>query len=68
MASPESLPESPPAAQRPPTGLSFGDGFQFGCGFFMAGMIVTVILALALSLLALALSATGFSLLNNLLG
>lgn len=62
------IPPEAPQPQRPPAGLSFGDGFQFGCGFFMAGLIVTVILVLILSLLALALSVTGFGLLGNLLG
>lgn len=67
MESPQSLPE-PPREQRPPAGLSFGDGFQFGCGFFVAGMIATVILVLVLGLISLVLSLTGFGLLNNLLG
>ena len=67
MASPESLPE-PLSHQRLPTGLSFGDGFQFGCGFFTAGLIATVILALILALIGLALSVTGFGLLSSLLG
>jgi hypothetical protein len=65
MASLET-PSEAPLSQRPPTGLSFGDGFQFGCGFFLAGLIVTVILVLIFSLLALALSVTGFGLLSNL--
>jgi hypothetical protein len=67
MASLEPLAE-PQSQQRPPTGLSFGDGFQFGCGFFIAGLIATVILILIVALIALALSMTGFGLLSNLLG
>lgn len=67
MESPESA-SSPAPLQRLPTGLSFGDGFQFGCGFFMAGLIAAVILILLLALLLLVLSLTGFSLLGNLLG
>jgi hypothetical protein len=67
MASSETLPE-PLSPQRPPTGLSFGDGFQFGCGFFIAGLIASVILILVLALIALALSVTGFGLLSNVLG
>lgn len=67
MESPES-PSLLPAPQRPPTGLSFGDGFQFGCGFFVAGLIASVILVLLAALLALALSVTGFGLLGSLLG
>ena len=67
MESSES-PSSPAPLQRLPTGLSFGDGFQFGCGFFMAGLIAAVILILLVTLLLLVLSMTGFSLLGNLLG
>jgi hypothetical protein len=67
MAPSESLPE-PLSQQRPPTGLSFGDGFQFGCGFFVAGLIAIVILVLILALLGLALSVSGFGLLSSLLG
>lgn len=62
------IPPEAPRPQRPPTGLSFGDGFQFGCGFFVAGLIVTVILALLLGLLAMVLSVTSFGLLSGLLG
>ncbi len=67
MESPDSLPPAP-TPPRPPTGLSFGDGFQFGCGFFVAGLIVNVILALVLALLALVFSVSGIGLLSNLLG
>jgi len=67
MTSPESLPE-PLSPQRPATGLSFGDGFLFGCGFFIAGLIATLILVLVLALIGLALSVTGFGLLGSLLG
>ncbi|MER2599963.1 MAG: hypothetical protein ABTQ73_10630 [Caldilineales bacterium] len=57
-----------PSAPRPPAGLSFGDGFQFGCGFFAAGLIATIVLALVLALLSFVLSLTGFSLLSLLAG
>lgn len=67
MESPESLPE-PLRQPAVPAGLSFGDGFQFGCGFFVAGIIAAIILILVLGLILLGLSLTGFSLLNNLLG
>lgn len=67
MASAPSLQE-PSAQPRPPAGLSFGDGFQFGCGFFTAGLIATFIVVLVLLLVALVLSVTGFGLLDNLLG
>ena len=68
MSALESLPDPVVPSQRPPTGLSFGDGFQFGCGFFAAGLIATLVLALALALLSFVLSMTGFSLLNALTG
>ncbi|HNS02056.1 MAG TPA: hypothetical protein PKM78_06705 [Anaerolineae bacterium] len=67
MESSESPPQTP-TPPRPPTGLSFGDGFQFGCGFFVAGLIVNVILALVLVLLALVFSVSGIGLLSALLG
>jgi hypothetical protein len=28
------------------TNLTFTDGFQFGCGFFVAGLVYTVIMSL----------------------
>ncbi len=60
--------QSPYLHNDQPTGLSFGDGFLFGCGFFIAGLIAAVILVLILALLGLALSVTGFGLLSSLLG
>ena len=50
------------------TGLSFGDGFQFGCGLFTAGLLAGVIVLLALLLIGLVLSLTGVNLLGSLLG
>ena len=67
MASSESLVETSPSQSRP-TGLSFGDGFQFGCGLFTAGLLAGVIVLLVLLLIGLVLSLTGVSLLGNLLG
>ncbi|MEA3334525.1 MAG: hypothetical protein U9R25_01345 [Chloroflexota bacterium] len=64
---PEPSPEQ--AAQaRPPVGLSFGDGFQFGCGFFVAGLIAGLLALLVLLLTLLILSLTGFNLFGDLLG
>lgn len=54
--------------ERQPSGLSFGDGFQFGCGFFSAGLLAGVIFVLILLLLGIVLSLTGAGLLGNLLG
>jgi len=67
MAPREDLPV-PASLQRLPAGLSFGDGFQFGCGFFAAGLIATIVLVLVLALLSFVLSLTGFSLLNAFTG
>ena len=52
----------------PSWGLSFGDGFQFGCGFFVAGLISMMLVLLLLLLVLLLLSLTGVSLFGNLLG
>ena len=67
MASSESSVETSTSEPRP-TGLSFGDGFQFGCGLFSAGLVAAVIVLLALLLIGLVLSLTGVNLLSNLLG
>jgi hypothetical protein len=41
----------PKAKVKPPTGLSYVDGFRFGFGFFIAGLLIAVILgALATAL------------------
>lgn len=58
----------PVSNNRLPTGLSFGDGFQFGCGFFAAGLLAGVIALLILLLAGLLLSLTGVSMLGTLLG
>lgn len=56
----------------PPTrtfiGLSFGDGFQFGCGFFVAGLVAGLALVLLLAVVGLVLSLAGFSLFPGLFG
>ena len=67
MASSEPSVETTPSEPRP-TGLSFGDGFQFGCGLFSAGLLAGVIVLLALLLIGLLLSLTGVNLLSSLLG
>lgn len=67
MASSEPSVETSPS-EPGPTGLSFGDGFQFGCGLFTAGLVAGVIVLLALLLVGLVLSLTGVNLLGSLLG
>lgn len=67
MAPSEPSVEPSPTHSRP-TGLSFGDGFQFGCGFFAASLLAGLIVLLILLLAGLLLSLTGVSLLGNLLG
>lgn len=67
MASSEPSVETSPSEPQP-TGLSFGDGFQFGCGLFSAGLVAGVIVLLALLLIGLVLSLAGVNLLSSLLG
>lgn len=57
-----------PAPQRVAVGLSFGDGFQFGCGFFAASLVATLVIALLAVLIGLGLSLAGFGVLQGLLG
>ncbi len=58
--SPPQQPPYYPAAQ--PQGLGFGDGFRFGCGFFMAGVIAMLIFYVLLGLIFLLLSMLGVGL------
>lgn len=44
-------------------GMNFADGFQFGCGFWAAGLIALVLAILAILLLSFVLSFVGVSLL-----
>jgi hypothetical protein len=67
MASSESSVDKSPS-DRAPVGLSFGDGFQFGCGFFAAGLVAGLIALLILLLIGLFLSLTGVGILGSLLG
>ena len=46
-----------------PLGLTFADGFQFGCGFMAAVTLSLIILVLALVVLVLLLSVLGLRLL-----
>jgi len=57
-----------PVIQQVLIGLSFGDGFQFGCGFFVAGLIAMLIVLLITLLILLALSLAGVGLFSNFLG
>ena len=59
-------PQPAPTADPPalaPVGLTFADGFQFGCGFMVATVLSVLILLLALVVLAFVLSLFGISLL-----
>jgi len=57
-----------PLVESKPRGLTFGDGFQFGCGFFVAGMIASVMLALLALLIVTLLSLMGVGLFGDFLG
>jgi hypothetical protein len=62
---------APTTDQIPPeehAGLTFGDGFQFGCGFAAAVTLASILLILGLLLLLLILSLSGINLLHNLIG
>ena len=53
--------EEPPVAA--PSGLTFADGVQFGCGFMVAVTLSLIILILAALALVLILSLFGISIL-----
>lgn len=61
-------PVQPTPVQRASAGLSFGDGFQFGCGFFVAALVAALVFLLLLALIGLVLSLTGAGVLQRLLG
>jgi hypothetical protein len=48
--------------------LGFADGFQFGCGFFIAAAIAALLVILGIALISLVLSLLGVRLLEDLLG
>ena len=52
----------PPVYASQPQGLGFGDGFRFGCGFFMAGVIAIIIFYVVIGVLFLLLSVLGVGL------
>jgi len=55
-------PESPNEELTPfPVGLSFADGFQFGCGFMVAVILSLAILALAIFIVVLVLPLLGLN-------
>lgn len=62
------LADALPPAEPVPVGLSFGDGFQFGCGFFAAGLLATFIIVLVVVLVLLLLSLAGISLFGDFFG
>lgn len=41
--------------------LTVGDGFRFGCGFMLAGLVAIIIYIVAVSLIVLALTAIGIA-------
>lgn len=59
----EAMPTAEPFPPPAPVGLTFADGFQFGCGFMVATALSLLILLLALLVVILALSLLGISLL-----
>lgn len=61
-------PVEPPLTEQAPLGLSFGDGFQFGCGFFLAGLIALLIVVLLILIILLVLSLAGVTLFGDILG
>ncbi len=48
-------------------GLSFADGFQFGCGFSVAAAVAAILALLLLALIGFVLSLLGVGLLEDLL-
>lgn len=65
---PSPPPPEPQPAPPAPVGLSFGDGFQFGCGFYTAGLLAALIMLVALALAGFVLSMMGANVLQSLLG
>jgi len=60
---------TPPAEKAVyPHGLSFTDGFQFGCGFFIAAAVAALLVILVIALISLVLSLLGVRLLEDFLG
>ncbi len=55
--------EPVPAEEPAPVGLTFADGFQFGCGFMLAVVLSMLISALAIIVLVLLLSLAGLQIL-----
>jgi len=47
--------------------LSFADGFQFGCGFFVAAAVAAILMLIVFVLIGLVLSLLGISLLEDIL-
>jgi len=45
-------------------GLGFTDGFQFGCGFWVAALVVAIVAGLGFLILTFFLSFTGINLLG----
>jgi len=63
--SPGSVPQ--PAGEEN-VGLTFSDGFQFGCGFALAITLAVILVILGILFLSLLLSLVGINILHSLLG
>jgi hypothetical protein len=49
-------------------GLSFGDGFKFGCGFITASVVATVVLGIVGGILSLLATFVGLGSMGALMG
>lgn len=47
-------------------GLSIGDGFKFGCGFFMAGFVAWIFMVIVTFLLTFVITAVAGDLLQDI--
>jgi len=66
---PEAIPPITEAAQpEEAVGLTFSDGFQFGCGFALALTLAVVLVVFGILLLSLLFSILGINILHSLLG
>ncbi len=67
---PEEIPPGPvttPEGEES-VGLTFSDGFQFGCGFALAITLAVILVIFGILFLSLLLSLVGINILHSLLG
>lgn len=62
-AAPGALDEDIVPVEEIERGLGFTDGFQFGCGFWVAALVVAIIVGLGFLILTFLLSFVGINLL-----